>query len=285
MTEPRARLLCRTGPFAGATYELGSESIIGRDDNNEVVLLANTVSGRHARIFREGEAFYLEDLGSRNGTLVDGIPVTEPVRLDTLSVITVSEAYDLVFQVAASTPPASAPQPVPHTPAPPHAQTAVAGKGAGKAGSPHPDPGPAHVPDEPPPAAPPTGSHTRVDFAAFGPLPDLDPVPPDKPPAPPPGGARFYVVVSVAGQASNEVDLSQGENTLGRSEDCDVVIGHESLSRRHARLELSGDRVTLRDLGSTNGTFVDGREISEVTIAPGSSFKLGAEVEMRLEKR
>ncbi len=280
MTEPRARLLCRTGPFAGATYELGSESIIGRDDSNEVVLLANTVSGRHARIFREGGAFYLEDLGSRNGTLLDGIQVTEPVRLDTLSVITVSEAYDLVFQAPRSAPPASAQPPESPTAPRPEARAAIVEKETEG-----PDPGPTEATVGPPPAGPQTESRTRVDFAAFGPLPDLDPVPTNRPPEPSPDEARFYVVISVAGQASSEVDLSEGENTLGRSEDCDVVIGHESLSRKHARLELSGERMTLRDLGSTNGTFVDGREISEVAIAPGRSFKLGAEVEMRLEKR
>jgi DNA-binding winged helix-turn-helix (wHTH) protein len=51
--------------------------------------------------------------------------------------------------------------------------------------------------------------------------------------------------------------LGLGEHIVGRAEDADVCIDHESVSRRHARLVASTDRVTVEDLGSKNGTYVN----------------------------
>src|SRR5262249_29661206 len=57
--------------------------------------------------------------------------------------------------------------------------------------------------------------------------------------------------------------LVEGENVIGRDPDCDVWIEASGVSRRHARLEVErgGGRVRLEDLGSKNGTFVDGSPI------------------------
>jgi hypothetical protein len=49
--------------------------------------------------------------------------------------------------------------------------------------------------------------------------------------------------------------------TVGRSVDNEVVIDEESVSKRHARLDWLGDWAELQDLGSSNGTFVNGRRI------------------------
>jgi hypothetical protein len=62
---------------------------------------------------------------------------------------------------------------------------------------------------------------------------------------------------------------------IGRSPSCDFVICHESISRRHAMLARDGERVIITDLGSTNGTFVNGRWISQAEVVPGDRLQLG----------
>ena len=62
---------------------------------------------------------------------------------------------------------------------------------------------------------------------------------------------------------------------IGRAPSCDFVIGHASISRRHAMLARDGERVIVTDLGSTNGTFVNGRWISQVEVVPGDRLQLG----------
>jgi DNA-binding winged helix-turn-helix (wHTH) protein len=62
------------------------------------------------------------------------------------------------------------------------------------------------------------------------------------------------------------VRLHQGENIIGRDPDAAVVIDSPDVSRRHARLILTGDAVTLEDLGSKNGTFVKGERVTTATV-------------------
>lgn len=64
--------------------------------------------------------------------------------------------------------------------------------------------------------------------------------------------------------------------TLGRSPENDVVIDDRRVSRRHAEIRVRLGRHTLYDLGSTNGTFVNGKRISEVVLSDGDRITLGA---------
>jgi DNA-binding winged helix-turn-helix (wHTH) protein len=57
--------------------------------------------------------------------------------------------------------------------------------------------------------------------------------------------------------------LDQDQVTIGRSEICDLVIPHSTVSRLHARIELQHDRYVLFDAGSANGTFVNGERIDD----------------------
>lgn len=64
--------------------------------------------------------------------------------------------------------------------------------------------------------------------------------------------------------AGRIIPLHPGSNLVGRDYCCSVRLLHSSVSRRHATIVLATDRVTLEDLGSRNGTFLDGAAVSGV---------------------
>lgn len=68
----------------------------------------------------------------------------------------------------------------------------------------------------------------------------------------------------------------EGPVVLGRSRDCDCVLAEPSVSRRHAELRRDGARWVLRDLGSRNGTRVNGaRLLDEAGVGPGDRVSFG----------
>lgn len=89
------------------------------------------------------------------------------------------------------------------------------------------------------------------------------------------GGAHRYILV-VDGR---EIELSEGEVTLGRSRSATVRVDHESVSRSHALLTFASGTAVLKDLNSSNGTFVAGRRITNETILrSGDRLQVGAAV-------
>ena len=69
-----------------------------------------------------------------------------------------------------------------------------------------------------------------------------------------------------------------GESVIGRDRACAVHIDADSVSRQHARLRLAEGEATLEDLGSKNGTWVDGARIhGAVSLVDGTMFRLGSE--------
>ena len=71
-----------SGPDGAVLHELGTaESVIGRAEECEVVLADRSVSRRHARVAPEADGWWIEDLGSRGGTWVNGRPISRPTRL------------------------------------------------------------------------------------------------------------------------------------------------------------------------------------------------------------
>lgn len=74
-----------------------------------------------------------------------------------------------------------------------------------------------------------------------------------------------------------EIALSEGENILGRGTDSLVWIDAQSVSRRHARLLIASGLATLEDLGSKNGTFVNGIRLSApVALRDGDEVRVGS---------
>jgi DNA-binding winged helix-turn-helix (wHTH) protein len=73
-----------------------------------------------------------------------------------------------------------------------------------------------------------------------------------------------------------DVSLGEGENVLGRVEEAAAWIESASVSRRHARILVSEGKARLEDLGSKNGTFLNGRKItSAVAVADADEIRLG----------
>jgi len=70
-------------------------------------------------------------------------------------------------------------------------------------------------------------------------------------------------------------DLTAGEHTIGASEDCEVQMAATGVSRRHAVLTIGNGTLTVRDLDSKNGTFVNGRKIEERTVDEGDWIGFG----------
>jgi pSer/pThr/pTyr-binding forkhead associated (FHA) protein len=77
-----ARLVVVAGPLAGTSLPLtGSSILIGRSPGSTLVLDDDYASSRHARIFPQGDQWYVEDLGSTNGTFIGDEQVTSAVPL------------------------------------------------------------------------------------------------------------------------------------------------------------------------------------------------------------
>lgn len=72
--------------------------------------------------------------------------------------------------------------------------------------------------------------------------------------------------------------LAEGENVLGRDPACEVWIDARGVSRRHAKITVAGARVTVEDLGSTNGTFLGNVKLAAPRpVADGETIGLGPE--------
>jgi pSer/pThr/pTyr-binding forkhead associated (FHA) protein len=65
---------------------------------------------------------------------------------------------------------------------------------------------------------------------------------------------------------------------IGRREDCDFRIPLGEISRKHARLIKDGDTLRAEDLGSSNGTYVNGVRVQEAELSPGDTLKVGSVV-------
>jgi hypothetical protein len=77
-------------------------------------------------------------------------------------------------------------------------------------------------------------------------------------------------------------DLAEGSNTLGRSPDSTIHLDDPSVSQRHCEIQLTPGGAFLRDLGSTNGTFVDGQPIQQAILTSGQRVRVGS-VELLFE--
>jgi pSer/pThr/pTyr-binding forkhead associated (FHA) protein len=90
------------------------------------------------------------------------------------------------------------------------------------------------------------------------------------------------LVVLTQSMAGRSYDLATERTTVGRVEDNSFQIAEPSVSSRHCEILLQGGDIVIKDLNSTNGTFINGEKISEGVLKPGQTLRLG-NVELKLD--
>jgi pSer/pThr/pTyr-binding forkhead associated (FHA) protein len=125
MTASSFRMIVRTGPNPGTTYDLTKEvTLMGRDVSNDIILGDSEISRQHARLTRTPGGYVIEDLGSTNGSFVNGERLMAPRVLNPGDLVALGENVSLTFDAVApeaaatiaST--AAGPEPVGAVPAP-----------------------------------------------------------------------------------------------------------------------------------------------------------------------
>jgi hypothetical protein len=96
-------LVAQAGPLNGLRWTLKGDIIIGRDDSCHVVIQNRQVSRYHAKFINLAHGIQLEDLGSKNGTHVNGQEITEPVILQDGDVIQIAFAQQFLYLSSDST--------------------------------------------------------------------------------------------------------------------------------------------------------------------------------------
>lgn len=87
--------------------------------------------------------------------------------------------------------------------------------------------------------------------------------------------AQFVLEILDGDRAGEVLSLAEGTLRIGRRPGNDLVIADEKASGVHAEVVFDGGRYVLRDLGSTNGTLMDGRKVTEVVLSRGDTFAIG----------
>ena len=90
------------------------------------------------------------------------------------------------------------------------------------------------------------------------------------------------LVVLSEGFTGRTYELKVEKTTVGRLDDNAFQIAEASISSHHCEILLRGSDVAVKDLNSTNGTFINGEKVTETVLKPGQILRLG-QVEMRLE--
>lgn len=102
-------LIAQAGPLNGQRWILKGDIIVGRDDSCHVVIQNRQVSRYHARFVSLSQGVQLEDLGSKNGTHINGQEVLEPIMLQDGDVIQIAFAQQFIYLSSDSTIPLELP--------------------------------------------------------------------------------------------------------------------------------------------------------------------------------
>jgi pSer/pThr/pTyr-binding forkhead associated (FHA) protein len=93
-------------------------------------------------------------------------------------------------------------------------------------------------------------------------------------------GVRSLVLRFISGkyQGGEFPIVSDKQILVGRSSDLDMVLVEDMVSRKHARISMQGDQIWIEDLGSTNGTFVNGEKIKRGRLKEGDRVLIGTSI-------
>ena len=90
------------------------------------------------------------------------------------------------------------------------------------------------------------------------------------------------LIVLTEGIEPASFELTKEVASVGRVDENDITLPHESVSGSHAELVLRGENVHVRDVGSTNGTYINGKKVAESPLQPGEVLTFG-EVELKID--
>ena len=228
----------------------GQALTVGRADDVDLFLNDAGVSRRHCQVEHCGDHATIEDLGSRGGTYVNGMPIQTRVQLRDCDELQVG-GIRLMLRVE---PVFGAKPTVPRPDA-----TVVAGPPPGEGAN------PVGLLSE-------QGEDRKSGAMSVMPLP---PVFQDHD-----AGALTIRTESsecpTAPAAALIVPLGRGTVLVGRAPTCDLALESPTVSRRHAEFTFDNTGYTLRDLDTPNGTFVGGQPITGArTLRPGDSIRIG----------
>ena len=251
-----------------------NEMTLGRSPDADIHVDSPEVSRAHARFTRREDGVLLTDLGSSNGTFVNGSRLEGPVMLndgDRLAFARMHATFRTVPEPGATPwPPAAPPRPVgaPMKGALPGALSAPPPPGAVQTTWP--------VPTSPQPGPPPPAQSAAGRAPAPGPVtgPAGSPL---RPAAPGPVAGRAPAPRAALEQVSGApVLLTQHETTIGRAAGNDVILSDTYVSSRHARILQQGGQFILIDDKSANGTYLNGRLVTEpCVLEPGDEIRVG----------
>lgn len=255
-------------------HELASSLTIGRAEGNDLVLSQGGVSRKHATVSNEGGSVFVEDHASANGTFVDGEKIPAKTKLGPRAQIVIGD-YELSMKSGADSA-AAAPTKKPGA----SGQKPAVAKGPGSAASTSVQPAAR--------AAPPRATRV-VPSVKPGAAAGLAKRPAGAAPAaggrPGAGGAAGAHLKGITGPWANKVYPIRGKIVVGRVAGVQVVVEDDSVSRRHAEIEKSANGIVIRDLGSANGTMLNGSQLApneEVALNTGDVVQFGV-IEMSFE--
>lgn len=222
----------------GREYSVGSGPLsFGRDAGSDVVVAGNDVSRNHAEIRSDPDGYILLDT-SVNGTYVNGERIGKTHLLARADVIRIgNDEFRFYAEVAPVMPEQAA--------------------------------GPA----EPKPSRPPAGAAQRLSDTMHG-LPELEQ---QRPTPTSPEAAPLASFLFRSGELKGRrLPIKVPVVNIGRGDYNDIVIADASVSTMHAKLQRRDAVWILTDLGSTNGTFVEGERFSgETPLSPGTTVRFG----------
>ena len=93
------------------------------------------------------------------------------------------------------------------------------------------------------------------------------------------------LVVIYGTDLGKKYDLNRPETVIGRSSKADIMVDQESISRNHAALTNKGGAISIRDMGSTNGTYLGEEQITEAHLENQAEFTVGGSTLMLIITR
>lgn len=219
------------------------EITIGRKEGNTIRLTDRNVSRRHAKLQKSAGGYVLQDLGSYNGTVINGTRLSDQRALKMGDQIVIGDyKLNIVEENGAQVAPAaSAPT------AAPQVETFQA-------------------------PAPTNGHHPQATMPA---IPSAIGVPAPPTIAVPEHIKRLQLVFLAPAGTPPSISLSKLPVLLGRSEIADVSLPFSSISREHAKITLDGEQLVIEDLGSSNGVVVNGERVKRAPIKHGDKITMG----------